>query len=186
MLSHLPNNEQTASHAGTCSLRVVSGGQTGVDRAALDVAIALDIPHGGWCPRGRLAEDGRIPDRYQLQETDSADYAVRTEWNVRDSDATLILTCGELSGGTKLTAVLALRYSRPLTVVNLTETTLPTSVLCWLLRHDIRTINVAGPREKTCPGIYELARTFLFPLLRDWKAAYCKGPNLQVPPSETR
>lgn len=177
MLSYLPNNERATGDAVTCSLRVVSGGQTGVDRAALDVAIALAIPHGGWCPRGRLAEDGRIPDRYQLQETDSADYAVRTEWNVRGSDATLILTRGELSGGTKLTAVLALRYSRPLTVVNLAETPLPTSTLGWLLRHNIRTVNIAGPRESTCPGIYESAWTFLFPLLRDWKNACCRRPN---------
>lgn len=177
MLLSLPNNELTSAKAAMCAIRVVSGGQTGVDRAALDVAMALDIPHGGWCPRGRLAEDGRIPDRYQLQETDSADYAVRTEWNVRDSDGTLILTRGELSGGTRLTAILALRYSRPLTVVNLAETPVPASVLQWLLRHNIRTINIAGPRESTCPGIYESAKTFLFPLLRDWKTAYQDRPN---------
>jgi predicted Rossmann-fold nucleotide-binding protein len=73
--------------------RLVSGGQTGVDRAALDVAIACGIPHGGWCPRGRISEAGPIPAHYQLTETDSFKYWVRTERNVIDSDATLILFC---------------------------------------------------------------------------------------------
>ena len=80
--------------------RIVSGGQTGVDRAALDAALELGIAHGGWCPRGRLAEDGPIADRYGLRETASSDYAVRTEQNVVDSDATLILHRGPLTGGT--------------------------------------------------------------------------------------
>lgn len=154
-----------------CPPRVISGGQTGVDRAALDVAIALEIPHGGWCPSGRLAEDGRIPDHYQLRETGSPDYAVRTEWNVRDSDATLILTRGELVGGTRLTAILALRYVKPLCVINLAEVAVPRNALQWLLRHKIRALNVAGPRESTCPGIYHAAKAFLLPLLRDWKTA---------------
>lgn len=76
-----------------------SGGQTGVDRAALNVAIRLGIPCGGWCPQGRLAEDGRIPLCYPLRETPTAEYAERTMWNVRDSDGTLILTWGEPAGG---------------------------------------------------------------------------------------
>jgi hypothetical protein len=76
--------------------KIISGGQTGVDRAALDAAIELGIPHGGHCPRGRRAEDGRIPDRYQLTETDSAQYRVRTERNVLDADATLILCRGRM------------------------------------------------------------------------------------------
>lgn len=83
--------------------RIVSGGQTGVDRAALDVAMQLSIEHGGWCPRGRLAEDGTIPSRYDLRETRSAKYHVRTERNVVDSDATLILYRKSLTGGTLLT-----------------------------------------------------------------------------------
>src|SRR3954454_8651242 len=83
--------------------KIVSGGQTGVDRAALDVALALGIPCGGWCPKGRKAEDGPIEDRYPLSETPSSDYRQRTLWNIRDSDATLILTWGEPTGGTLLT-----------------------------------------------------------------------------------
>jgi len=167
---HSTANEGSCAEPPTNSLRVISGGQTGVDRAALDAAMMVNIPHGGWCPRGRLAEDGRIPDRYRLQETHSSEYAVRTEWNVRDSDATLIVTRGEMSGGTKLTAALALRYSKPLLVVDLTENPLPMSAVEWLLRHNIRTLNIAGPRESTCPGIHQAARTFLSDLLQAWKS----------------
>ncbi len=83
--------------------KIISGGQTGVDRAALDVAIELELPCGGWCPRGRLAEDGTVPDRYPLQETRSAEYAERTERNVIDSDGTLIIATRPLTGGTALT-----------------------------------------------------------------------------------
>src|SRR6185312_2826468 len=93
--------------------RIVSGGQTGADRAALDWAIRAGIPHGGWCPKGRLAVDGVIDARYRLTETDSDDYAVRTRLNVRDSDATLILNLGALDGGTALTAEHAHALGRP-------------------------------------------------------------------------
>ena len=93
--------------------KIISGGQTGVDRGALDAAIALGVPHGGWCPHGRLAEDGIIPARYQLRQTDSPEYHVRTEKNVQDSDATLILYRGEMKGGTKLTWQLAERHAKP-------------------------------------------------------------------------
>ena len=101
--------------------KIISGGQAGVDRAALDAAIALNMPHGGWCPRGRLAEDGRISDRYRLRETDSSDYAVRTERNVLDSDATLVLCRGEPRGGTLLTIRLAQRHGRPHLAVDLDQ-----------------------------------------------------------------
>ena len=93
-----------------CSMQlntVISGGQSGVDRAALDAAIQLSIAHGGWCPQGRRAIDGMIDERYQLTETPSAHYSQRTEWNIRDSDATLILGWGPLDGGSALTAKLA-------------------------------------------------------------------------------
>src|SRR5438876_4889366 len=88
---------------------IVSGGQTGVDRAALDVALELGIPCGGWCPKGRRAEDGRIPLRYPLEETTLNIYPQRTEWNVRDSDGTLVLTTGRPEGGSALTNELARR-----------------------------------------------------------------------------
>ena len=102
-------------------MKIISGGQTGVDRGALDAAIALDIPHGGSCPKGRLAEDGRIPDRYLLTETDSREYFVRTERNILDSDATLILCHGHISGGTEFTLRMAEQHGRPVKVVDLTS-----------------------------------------------------------------
>lgn len=142
-------------------MQIISGGQTGVDRAALDVAIQWDIPHGGWCPRGRLAEDGRIPDRYRLDETDSPEYPVRTERNVLDSDATLILCHGEPSGGTDLTRRLAEQYGRPCLVVDLDDPAPPEDVLAWVAEQRIDRLNVAGPRESQNPGIADEVRWYL-------------------------
>lgn len=144
--------------------KIVSGGQTGVDRAALDVAIDLDIPHGGWCPQGRRSEDGRIADRYQLIETEARDYSVRTEKNVIDSDGTLILHFGTLSGGTRLTWKLAARYGRPVLKVDLQscepKLTVP-AIHDWIEQQSISVLNVAGPRESSVPGIGAKAREFL-------------------------
>lgn len=145
--------------------RIISGGQTGVDRAALDAAIELGIPHGGWCPRGRLAEDGPIPDRYELQETESADYPSRTEANVRDSDATLILCRGLPSGGTDLTLRLARRYRRPCRVVDLDRPEPRLAVRRWLTENRVRVLNVAGPRASQSPGAGEAAKAYLLALL---------------------
>ncbi|MCE5266403.1 MAG: putative molybdenum carrier protein [Planctomycetaceae bacterium] len=147
-------------------MRIISGGQTGVDRAALDAAMELGIAHGGWCPLGRLAEDGRIPDRYQLTETDSPVYAVRTERNVVESDATLILYRGRISGGTKLTLQLARRHSKPHLKVDLDAAPEPVDVCRWLAEYHIETLNVAGPRESQSPGIGVLAHAFLLRVLR--------------------
>ena len=141
--------------------RVVSGGQTGVDRAALDVAIALGIPHGGWCPRGRRAEDGSVPSRYALVEHSSADYAARTEANVADGDATLIIARGALSGGTALTRDVARRVGKPCLVVDLSARPDPIAVREWLATHAVGVLNVAGPRESQRPGIGDEARAFL-------------------------
>lgn len=145
--------------------KIVSGGQTGVDRAALDAAIALGIPHGGWCPKGRLAEDGIIPAQYELVETDSPDYAQRTEQNVLDSDATLILCRGEPTGGTELTRRLAQRHRKPLLVVDLRKPLDRTTVRRWLTTHARSTLNVAGPRESQSPGIHAEATSLLQSLL---------------------
>ena len=142
-------------------LRIVSGGQTGVDRAALDAAIELAIAHGGWCPRGRLAEDGRIPAYYELRETNSADYSRRTEQNVIDSDATLILHRGPLRGGTLLTRELAARHEKPFLTVDLTNPLPAENVDQWLRDHEVKTLNVAGPRESQSMGIGSLAREYL-------------------------
>jgi len=141
--------------------RVVSGGQTGVDRAALDVALELGIPCGGWCPRNRRAEDGEIPPWYPMQETPSRDYRVRTRWNVRDSDATLVLTRGEARGGTLLTVRLAVALGRPLRVVDLTLDPEPGAVREWLETRRIQVLNVAGPRASEHPGLAGQVRAFL-------------------------
>ncbi|MEZ6120934.1 MAG: putative molybdenum carrier protein [Pirellulaceae bacterium] len=141
--------------------RIVSGGQTGVDQAALDVAIALGIPHGGWCPRGRRSEAGRIPDRYQLQECDSENYRIRTEQNVIDSDGTLILFRKKLTGGTKFTYKLAVQHQKPHLLVDLDFPPSLDDVVQWIHDQQLRTLNVAGPRESTSPGIAQQAASFL-------------------------
>jgi hypothetical protein len=149
--------------------RVVSGGQSGVDRAALDAALACAVAVGGWCPRGRGAEDGVIPDRYPLRETPDSEPAQRTEWNVRDSDATLILHRGPLSGGTALTAELARRYGRPLLQVDLgagrPAPALAAEIRSWLQGQGVQVLNVAGPRESQASGIGAAASALLRHLL---------------------
>ncbi len=152
-------------------IRIVSGGQTGVDRAALDTALALGVPCGGWCPGGRFAEDGRIEDRYPLTETPSEKTAQRTEWNVRDSDGTLVLTRGEPSGGTALTIRLARRLARPFLVVDPTAERDVDRVRSWIRRNRIEVLNVAGPRESKAPGIHKEATAFLRTVLGGGKTA---------------
>lgn len=141
--------------------RVVSGGQTGVDRAALDVALDLGVTCGGWCPRGRRAEDGVIPDRYPLRETPSDRYPVRTRRNVLEADATLVLCAGPVTGGTALTVRLAETLGKPHLVVDLSTAPRPGPVREWIAGVRPRTLNVAGPRESENPGIHGLAEAFL-------------------------
>jgi Circularly permutated YpsA SLOG family len=159
----------SASKPVQSRLWIVTGGQTGVDRATLDTALSLFLPVRGWCPKGRLAEDGIIPPIYPLQETTSAEYAVRTEWNVRDSDATLILAYEEpLAGGTKLTQELAQRYRRPALVLNALSFGKQDldRFWEWISTNHIRILNIAGPRESAKPGtIYSRARDVLKQLL---------------------
>lgn len=158
---------------------IVSGGQTGVDRAALDAAIACGLPITGWCPRGRRSEDGVIPAEYDLRETASRNYAVRTEWNIRDSDGTLIIAMGQLSGGTRLTWQLAGKHGKPRQVVHLRESPgqLPFSdqnsvtdqcsaVVEWIQANRIRVLNVAGPRGSSHPKIYAEAKDFVRAVLQ--------------------
>jgi hypothetical protein len=147
-------------------MKIVSGGQTGVDRAALDAAIAVGLPCGGWCPKGRKAEDGTIADRYPLVETENADYIVRTKRNVRDSDATLILNRGDTTGGTAETALAAQQLRKPCLVVDVNADTETAPVIAWIRQHNVSILNVAGPRESKCPGIYSDVYPFLQRLLR--------------------
>jgi len=145
--------------------KIISGGQTGVDSAALDTAIEFKIPHGGWCPMGRLAEDGIIDDRYQLKETDSCDYKQRTRFNVRDSDGTLILNTGKLEGGTALTARYAKELDKPMFIVDLEQNKNTDALVKWLEKFKIRDLNIAGPRESKRNGIYLKALHFLQKIL---------------------
>ena len=139
--------------------QVISGGQTGVDRAALDAALELGLACGGWCPKGRLAEDGTIPAKYPLQESPTANYAERTALNVKDSDGTLILAHGPLRGGTALTKTFAERYRRPCLIVDLRDAVLQ-QVSEWLRENSIRVLNVAGPRESSQPESRAARRRF--------------------------
>ncbi len=163
--------------------RIVSGGQTGVDRAALDVALGLDLPCGGWCPRGRKAEDGPIPRRYPLFETPTAGYQQRTEWNVRDADGTLVLCCGHATGGTALTIRLARRRRRPLLVLDLNLDPSPSLVREWVRDQRIRVLNVAGPRESRCPGVHGRAVRFLRAALTSNRGRDSSAANPDSPPA---
>ena len=141
--------------------KVVSGGQTGVDRAALDVALELGLACGGWCPKGRRAEDGPLDPRYPLTETPSAEYRQRTEWNVRDADGTLVLARGALTGGTAQTVELSRRMGKPHLVLNLDAQPSADDALAWADAFRIETLNVAGPREGSRPDIYAQAASLL-------------------------
>jgi hypothetical protein len=144
---------------------VISGAQTGADRAALDVALERGFAIGGWVPRGRAAEDGIIPEQYVgLRETKSADPAVRTARNVRDSDATLIVSHGELAGGSRLTADEAARRSKPLLHLDLTMLTpvqAAERLRQWLHAIDPVVLNVAGPRASEDAAIGAAVATLL-------------------------
>lgn len=142
-------------------MKIVSGGQTGVDRAALDAAAACGLSRGGWCPRGRKAEDGALDRCYPLTETPSPSYSERTRWNVRDSDGTLIVTVGEPTGGTALTARAARKTGRPLRLVDLDATFSVNEIVSWIRATGIAVLNVAGPRESGAPGIYRRSFDFL-------------------------
>ena len=146
--------------------KIVSGGQTGADRAGLDWAIARDIPHGGWCPAGRLAEDGPIPERYRLEETPTESYALRTEWNVRDSDATVIFSLGpNLTGGSDLTRELAKQRGKLWLHLSKARSADVEEAAARLRDfvdgNFVEILNVAGPRSSTEPGIGDFTRAVL-------------------------
>jgi predicted Rossmann-fold nucleotide-binding protein len=145
--------------------RIVSGGQTGVDRAALDVALSRGLPCGGWCPKGRFAEDGVIPACYPLIETPTPLYEERTAWNVRDSDGTLVLTWGPPVQGTAYTIGMTRLFKKPCLVIDLSRDGDVQCVSGWLRKHHVRTLNVAGPRATKSPEVYPRAVAFLNALL---------------------
>lgn len=148
------------------TLTIVSGGQTGADRAALDFALAHNLPHDGWVPRGRRAEDGLIDARYKLRETPTFDYPQRTEWNIRDSDATVVFSLAkEATGGTLLTIELAKRLGRPwLHLAQAADRPIAghAAALKGLLDvHQVTRLNVAGPRASQAPGIESFVTSVL-------------------------
>lgn len=145
-------------------LTIISGGQTGADRAALDWAIDHGVPHGGWCPKGRRAEDGPLPARYRLQETPTANYLQRTEWNIRDTDATVIFSIApQLTGGSLKTTALAARHQKPL----LHLAYFNDAPNAQLLREFVNTnhvtrLNVAGPRASKEQEVGAFVRVILY------------------------
>ena len=138
-------------------MRIISGGQSGADRAALDAALSLGIPCGGWCPKGRLAEDGPIPARYPLIEMESASYADRTRRNVQDSDGTVIVSFGPLQGGSEYALQCCRELGKPSIVIDASVTPVAQGIELlsrFVMEHNVPTLNVAGPRASEQPGIY--------------------------------
>lgn len=160
--------------------QIISGGQTGADRAGLDAAIELGIPVGGWCPRGRRAEDGEIPPRYPLKETDSPAYPVRTEKNIVESDATLIFLRGRMRGGCLLTFRLCKMLKKPVNVIDCSYYDLTQgSVMLrtFLKQHQPECLNVAGSRSSGAPGIYDEVKRLLIHAFKA-QGTVCEEPDL--------
>ncbi|HQH43819.1 MAG TPA: putative molybdenum carrier protein [Syntrophorhabdaceae bacterium] len=149
--------------------KIVSGGQTGADIAALDAAIELNIPHGGWIPKGRKTEAGPLPDKYQLQEMPTRSYTKRTEQNVIDSDGTAIFSHGRLSDGSPKTYNYAKKHNKPFLHLDMTKLSVDEAVkeiLQWIEENNIQVLNVAGPRGSKDPEIYAVVKEVLTIALR--------------------
>ena len=149
--------------------RIISGGQTGADQAALDVAIELGIPHDGWIPKGRKTERGRLPDKYQLKEMPTDSYPKRTEQNVKDSHGTLIFSHGELTGGSDYTRKMAENIGKPWIHVDANKISIEAAVQiirAWISGNDIEVLNVAGPRASKDRKIYSTTTKILKAVLR--------------------
>jgi hypothetical protein len=148
--------------------KIISGGQTGVDQAALDTAVALGIPHGGWVPKGRKTENGGLPDKYKLKEMPTSSYAKRTEQNVIDSEGTLIISLGPLTGGSELTHKTAMHHDRPCLHIDLRVLDphkAVKTVRAWIAHHGIKVLNIAGPRASETPNIYDMTANILKAIL---------------------
>jgi hypothetical protein len=164
------------------SFSVVSGGQTGVDRGALDAALGLGVPCGGWCPDGRRAEDGVIPARYPVTELRGAGYEERTHKNVEDSDGTLIITFGQVSGGTARTLEVCRKLVRPHLVVDAASVTFEEALgeaVRFVRESDIRRLNVAGPRASGEPSGHGYAYALVRDLCRQCAVSQSSGGRTQ-------
>lgn len=148
--------------------KIISGGQTGVDRAGLDAAIALNIEHGGYVPKGRKAEDGQVPLEYQVEELTRGGYPARTKKNIESADGTLIFCQGKPSTGTKLTVEHAEEMNKPNLVLDLDAVNTQTAITMireWITRENIQVMNVAGPRLSSAPMVAMMARKILIEAL---------------------
>src|SRR5689334_1177336 len=150
-------------------LKIISGGQTGVDRGALDAALTLGVECGGWCPAGRLAEDGIIPESYPVIELENSGYSERTAQNVVDSDGTLIISNGEPMGGTRETIERCIEKGKPYLIINCREMSTDEAkekALKFLQKRHIRRLNVAGPRASQWPEGHALTCQIMSAILR--------------------
>lgn len=173
-------------------IEIVSGGQTGVDRAALDIAGELGILYGGWCPKGRIDELGIIPEKYSSLKEISGDfknekenYDTRTKFNIRDSDGTLIIVpriplSKKIKDGTILTIKEVKNKKKPFLVIDLSESIRINSeyIINWINENNINILNIAGPRESTCPGIYQSSMSLLRATLFYFKHTFTRKPKL--------
>lgn len=160
--------------------KIISGGQTGADRAALDVALNLQVPHGGWLPKGRKAEDGPVPALYQLKEMSTESYPARTEANVADSDGTLIITHGELKGGSRLTREFALKHGKPYLHIDLDMLRgddVLYAIVNWIVENHIAVLNVAGSRASEDPELYDNVFEILNNALLLLKIRWLRNPS---------
>jgi hypothetical protein len=141
-------------------VKIISGGQTGVDRAALDVALKHGIECGGWCPAGRLDESGKIPDRYPMQELQTGGFSERTLQNVKDSDGTVIIYPGVLAGGTEQTVRFCVELNRPHQLIDaskISKEDAASLITDFVRAKQIGTLNVAGPRQSEWREGYDYA-----------------------------
>lgn len=171
--------------------KIISGGQTGADRAALDVAIKFNIDHGGWLPKGRRTENGTLPARYQLKEMDTIDYRERTKQNIMDSHGVVIISRGKLIGGSKLTHTFAKVVGKPncyLDLLNNEEFEAAVILKSFVMENKIQILNVAGPRLSHDPGIYmdvkTILETMLFLFFLDMDQERVVKTNISLKPSK--
>lgn len=149
--------------------KIITGGQTGVDRGAMEAALAAGFPCGGHCPEGRLAEDGIIPERYPVQELAGGGYAARSEANVTTADGVVVFAPGSPTGGTALTIEFARRHGRPVRVIDAAVTEAEEAVervLAFVEEHGVRVLDVAGPRASGWPGGEAYSRSVIERVLR--------------------
>ncbi|MFH1156584.1 MAG: putative molybdenum carrier protein [Pseudomonadota bacterium] len=172
--------------------KIISGGQTGADRAALDTAIKFNIDHGGWVPLGRIAEDGVVPEKYDVKEMPTNSYPKRTEQNVLDSQATLIVTRGDLTGGSLLTRKLAIKHGKPCLHIDLfvmDEFEAAILLNSFITDNGVEILNVAGSRESISPGIYRSVKgvleTVFYMQFMETPHSYASGNDLLLMDRET-